>query len=143
MNVSLKNTWRRVAAIACTLAVSASLLQAATASPASADDKCTVGVICSATTNLSVFRVRVSKSWCPKDGAPCPGSDEMWLYPGQSTPLLEDWDAFRIDSGWCYSYFLTPPNIPYRKYGHKWVRIHNGQRADILGQARVPSWLCV
>jgi hypothetical protein len=140
MKLSLSAIRRRVTVIACALAVSVPVLQATAASPANADG-CTGGVICSATTNLSVFRVRVALDWC--GGGPCAGTAQMWLSPGQSTPLLEDWDAFRIDAGWCYSYAITPPGIPVRRYGERWIQVHNGQRANILGQARVPSFLCV
>jgi hypothetical protein len=139
MNLSLKSIRRRVTAMACALAVTVPVLQATTASPAYADDNCTAGVLCSATTNLSAFRVLVARNWdC---GGPC-ASPQMWLSPAASTPVLEDWDGFRIDSGWCYSYVISPGGIPVRQYGEKWVQVHNGFRATILGQARVPSWLC-
>ncbi|MBB4965447.1 hypothetical protein [Saccharothrix violaceirubra] len=129
--------------MACVLGVSVPLLQATTAVPAHADDRCTAGVICSATTNLSAFRVLAVEKWNCKE--PCKGRQE-WLAPGKSTPLLEDWDGFRVDSGWCYSYVMSPPNLLVRTYGRKngtWIRVHNGVRATIVGQARVPSFLCL
>jgi hypothetical protein len=143
MNLSLKTIRRRLTAMACALAVSVPVLLATAASPANADDRCTGGVLCSATTNLSAFRVLVSRQWCDGRNGPCEGSQSIWLSPGASTPPLEDWDAFRIDSGWCYSYNITPGGIPRRQYGERWIQVHNHERAYIIGQARVPSWLCV
>jgi hypothetical protein len=138
MKLSWKPMRRRVAAIACAVAVAVPLLQA-TASPARADG-CSGGAVCSAVTNLSVFRVLVIRDWeCVNQSC----ANTMWLSPGQSTPLLEDWDGFRIDAGWCYSYAITPPGIPVHRYGERWIQVHNGQRANILGQARVPSFLCI
>ncbi|MFI7709216.1 hypothetical protein [Nonomuraea sp. NPDC049480] len=141
MNLSLPTIRRRVIAIACALTMSVPVLQVTAASPANADG-CDGGVVCSAITNLSVFRVRVYQDWCEGSG-PCAGTAQMWLSPGASTPLLEDWDAFRIDAGWCYSYAIAPPGLPVRQYGERWIRVRNGMRANILGQARVPSFLCV
>jgi hypothetical protein len=152
MNLSMPAVRRRVTALACALAMSLPALQATTVSPVHADEPaaingvCNAGVLCSRTVNLSVFGVYVAKKWCDPVSGPCasstPGQDYLWLSPGQSTPSLEDWDAFRIDAGWCYSYTISPPGTPRIRYGQRWIQVHNGQLASITGQARVPSFLC-
>lgn len=146
MNLSPNALRRRVLMIAISLFLSAPISQM-TAPPAHADDGCKGGIMCSSTKNLSVFPVEVAKKWCNGKKGPCDKSDEgqefRRLRPGEETPLLEDWDAFRIDRNWCYSYMILPTRFPIREHGEKWVQVHGYERAIIMGQARVPSWLCI
>lgn len=83
------------------------------AAPASAGAKCgTTG--CSSTYNDSSTWVTAYFNWCMGLGTgdyttqePTCSSDNVAqrtdvIYPGEHTVLNQDWDAFKVDAGWCY-----------------------------------------
>ena len=115
---------------------------------ASAGNSCFGG--CSKTYDVTRFSVLVARDWCSNSGysGPCKPRKRYknkWLPPGtrahpSHTPLNEDWDAFRVDAGWCYRVSIaTPWNRVAKVYnrvgkGALWVRVRNYQGAWVTNQ---------
>jgi hypothetical protein len=84
--------------------------------------------------NSSGYSVLAAKNWGSK-------SPQSWLSPGSATPRWEDWDAFRIDAGWCYKFIIWQGPIPTwhtwdrRGLDSAWYQIHDHQSADVYFQS--------
>jgi hypothetical protein len=122
-------------AAALSLAVGGIVLSAA---PAQAGGSCTGG--CSETHNTSSYGVLAGRDWC--SSTICSGSQTMWIYNGGKTPQNQDWDAFRADSGWCYTVqwwtYGTPGSTVHydrRGRGEQWVQVHNYETAVVTAQS--------
>jgi hypothetical protein len=75
---------------------------------------------CSTTANQSRTAVLAVRDWTCSYGTTgyaSPGcvslSNTRWLSSGQWTPAGQDWDAFRVDAGWCYKVELF---LPYKDW---------------------------
>ncbi len=117
--------------------------------PAAHAGGCTAYVFCSNTINSSSWGATAIKNWT------CSGnstgdwstgcvdlSTTMYLPPGSSTPAFEDWDAFRVDTGWCYrvlfeTYTSTWTRLYYASHSPIYVKVSNDAIANI--EAQYPS----
>lgn len=103
-------------------------------------------MLCSTTTNNSHLGVLAVRNWTCEHGTTgtastgCNGGQTDWLDPGQRTPSGQDWDAFRVDAGYCYRVWFRVP-------GQNWTQYYNraGQRTPVYvkvedwGEARVTA----
>ncbi|MFI6461352.1 hypothetical protein [Streptomyces sp. NPDC050528] len=126
--------------------ISAGLLSAALLSgivalapAAQAGGSCTLG--CSETHNDSSLGMVAGRDWC-STGTLCSGSQTKWLSPHQTTPPKQDWDAFRVDGGWCYTVlwydygvYINQKFYDRRNKGNLWVQVHNYETAQVIEQS--------
>lgn len=77
-------------------------------STAQAGGSCTV-TGCSEFTNGSHLGVLAVQNWTCSTGTTATAStgcvslsSTKWVYPTERTPSGQDWDAFRVDAGYCY-----------------------------------------
>jgi hypothetical protein len=130
----------------------AGLLFAAT--PASAGPSCTLGQ-CSSTYNDSNVGLTAYFNWCTPDmgtgdytsGEPTCRDEGVaqkttWVSPGQHTKSSEDWDAFRVDAGWCYRVDfkigpITDFSYTYDRRGAPavWVKVGDTYDAHVKAQS--------
>jgi hypothetical protein len=115
-------------------AVVATGVVAAPAVPAHAGGRCTFG--CSETHNDSQYGVTAGRNWGN------PPDPTMIVWPGGQTPEKQDWDAFRVDAGWCYhvgwrvyGVYINDKVYDQRGKGDLWVQVHNHETAIIYRQA--------
>jgi len=108
---------------------------------ASAGGSCTLG--CSETHNHSQYSVTVGRNW---SSSPSP---TKVLAPGESTPDKQDWDAFRVDGGWCYhvgwrvyGVYVNDKVYDRRGKGQQWIQVHNDESAIIYKQTTVNGASC-
>jgi hypothetical protein len=135
------------AVIAVTATSTAVLGSSAPAAQASAS--CYLGIFCSRTVNLTSLGVLAVKNWTCKGysnadsstGCADLGTTRV-LWQGQATPDGEDWDAFRVDAGWCYRVeFTTAFSDFYRVYDRRgmnspvYVKVADDADADVVGQS--------
>ena len=104
--------------------------------PASAGGSCTFG--CSETHNTSGLSVLAGRNWGD------PYGQTLWIAPGGKTPQKQDWDAFRVDAGWCYHVLWYTYGVPdhWTNYnqigrGEAWIQVHNHQTAVVQRQHTV------
>jgi hypothetical protein len=84
---------------------------------AQAGTSCTLGIFCSTTYNRSTLGVLAVRDWNCSTGTTGTASTgcvnlnapTRWIDPGKDTPHAEDWDAFRVDAGYCYRVRLRMP----------------------------------
>jgi hypothetical protein len=124
----------RIARAAAVTAIVATGVVAVPAGPAFAGGSCNFG--CSETHNHSQYGVTVGRNWGN------PPSPTMIIWPWEDTPDNEDWDAFRVDAGWCYhvgwffyGIYITDKTYDQRGKGDLWVQVHNDETAVIFRQA--------
>lgn len=136
MNVTTGRTGRRVLA-GLAAAVLLTGIGTAAAVPAQAGGSCTLG--CSETHNVSSLGVLAGRNW---NGQSTGSGQTMWLYNGDKTPQKQDWDAFRVDAGYCYKvrwyfYGIAQDNSTYNQVGKGalWVQVHNYETAEVRSQA--------
>ncbi|MDX3310917.1 hypothetical protein P1S61_17950 [Streptomyces sp. ME08-AFT2] len=121
---------------------------------AQAGTGCTLG-LCSTTVNDSAYGVTAYFNWCrggdstgdstatePKcapDGAR--QKSQNLTARGGHTPYNEDWDAFRVDAGWCYKvkFVRTGQSDFTRTYNRRgtsalWVKVGDNADAHVLDQ---------
>lgn len=126
---------RRAAVTVSLLTVTATLGSAPSAYAGSACDWSG----CSETINQSAYSVHVARDWCSGNNGPCAGSPTSWIAPGSRTPVNQDWDAFRVDAGWCYRVNWNPGvgDLRYdqRGKGHRWIKVLNPEEAVIEFQS--------
>jgi hypothetical protein len=134
------------------MAAAAGLAVAATtlllpASSASAGSSCSL-LGCSTTSNQSGYSALAVRDWTCGSGTTGTASTgcvslatTKWLNPGAWTPAGEDWDAFRVDAGWCYRVRLVLPykqwNMTYNRSGMStpvYVKVENDGIAYIQSQ---------
>ena len=102
---------------------------------------------CSKTWNYSSLGVYVGKDWqCSgttgtRGGENCVAANpRMWIYNGERSPWGQDWDAFRVDAGWCYKVTFTLPYDQWTEYinqsgtGAVWVKVENHGMAFVYDQ---------
>jgi hypothetical protein len=99
-----------------------------------AGGSCTFG--CSETHNTSNLGVLAGRNWGN------PYGQTLWISPGGKTPQKQDWDAFRVDAGWCYHVLWYTYGIPdhstnYNQIGRGevWIQVHNYQTAVVQRQS--------
>src|SRR5689334_140204 len=106
---------------------------------------CTLG--CSETINRTSVPVLAGRNWCSssegpiyQDSQPCSG-ETRWLQQNESTPDGQDWDTFRVDRGWKYTYRIyvgpvwTTHTVDRRHSSTgAWIRVHNYQTAVVTKQ---------
>ena len=86
---------------------------------------CTAGVICGIVTNGTTFHtVTALRDWCSY--GPCKLEQILVLHPGQSTPVLQDWDGFEVS---CTA-AGNINGVPWT-WGKGAHQIHNGEHATI------------
>ena len=119
-------------------AVAVTGLMVAPSGAAQAGESCTGG--CSETHNRSTALVMAGRDW------PNPSADWIWVSPGYNTPSKQDWDAFRVDAGYCYTvkwqvYGVTTSTKKYdqRGKGNLWVQVHNDEIAIVTHQSTTSS----
>ncbi|MFB7327024.1 hypothetical protein [Streptomyces sp. NPDC056190] len=109
---------------------------------------CTVG-LCSTTWNYSKLGVLAVETWnCPgttgtaSTDPKCVKGKTRWVNPGLSTPTNEDWDAFRVDAGYCYLVELHAPakkwHMTYDRRNSStpaYVKVENYGTAYVRGQS--------
>lgn len=116
------------------------------AAPASAGPSCGI-TGCSSTYNDSGVGATAYFNWCtglgtgdytseePRCSDEDVAQDTRWLNPGDHTPDNQDWDAFRVDAGWCYrvDYRLgvfTDFSVTYNRRGLSAVYVKVGDPYD-------------
>ncbi|MDH2425509.1 hypothetical protein [Sphaerisporangium sp. TRM90804] len=110
---TIMSTVGRLAALGASAAAIAVVLPA----PAShAGPSCTAGIYCSQTRNQSTLGVLAIRNWTCSSGTTGTASTGCvslgvteWINPGYRTNDGEDWDAFRVDAGYCYKVRFTVP----------------------------------
>lgn len=110
----LKSLSKKFATIGIIAVIAAVLMPA---SPAQAGTSCTLGIFCSTTYNRSSLGVFVVRNWncstgttgTASTGCVNLGGGTRWIDPGKDTPHAEDWDAVRVDAGYCYRIRLQMP----------------------------------
>ncbi|MCX5409882.1 hypothetical protein OHA37_39330 [Streptomyces sp. NBC_00335] len=106
--------------------------------------------MCSETFNKSGDSVYVARSWCgdqewlAQNAPPCGDRNgDYWLQKGQGTNPNQDWDAFRVDVGWCYTFqtqsylwgWYNKEVVDRRgKPTAEWVRVHDDETTFVLSQ---------
>jgi len=121
---------------------------------AQAGTGCTL-TLCSTTVNDSAYGATAYYNWCragdstgdstttePKCKSDGEAQKTRNLTPrGGHTPYSEDWDAFRVDAGWCYKVRFIRTGQPEftRTYDRRgttalWVKVSDNADAHILDQ---------
>ena len=152
---------RRLPAIViCTAAIATAVVTAPTAAAAppaapvaapsaAVADPPTVQACCSYIRNGTNLPVVAYKSWTCGHGTTgtastsCvnPNGTWRWVAANDSTPVFEDWDALRIDGGWCYRVELHVPGktwtVTYNRVGlgHTYVKVEDWGRGLVTAQA--------
>ncbi|XVQ89049.1 hypothetical protein ACQP2K_17015 [Microbispora siamensis] len=146
------NASRRRLALAATLA-GAAVLALLPADGAFAGPSCS-SLGCSTTVNDSPMEAWAYFNWCtsaPGTGTwtdvepTCSSGGKAqatyYLAPGGRTPSNQDWDAFRVDAGWCYRVkfvrdFNTDFTLTFDRRGKSavWVKVQDNAVAHILNQ---------
>jgi hypothetical protein len=107
---------------------------------------------CSHTHNASQYSVFTAHNWCWGDDAQRPdsaisqcnsSSQLLWVSAGSVTPSGQDWDAFRVDGGWCYrGYWSNTYTGSYTDFtinrigqGGVWVKTADYQHAWVTYQS--------
>ncbi|MCT9930149.1 hypothetical protein N5079_07915 [Planotetraspora sp. A-T 1434] len=147
-----RNTLRRRTAFAAML-LGSTALAVLPADAAFAGPSCTVAG-CSTTFNDSPMEAWAYFNWCRKGDSTgawtvseptCTSGgasqDTFYLDSGGHTPLGQDWDAFRVDAGWCYRVkfvvsFGSDFTRTYDRRGQSaaWVKVADNADAHILAQ---------
>lgn len=103
--------------------------------------------ICSTTWNASAYGAVAARDWCNDNNGPCSGTPTEWLSPNESTRGRGDWDAFRVDGGWCYkvTWYTLNQNLQYVPYwwstydqvgkGYLWKKVRDNEMAKITSQS--------
>ncbi|MEU3464471.1 hypothetical protein ABZ721_31535 [Streptomyces sp. NPDC006733] len=147
--MSLRSPVRTIARAG--VALSLALAGLLAVSPVSqADDGPCSSPWCSETYNVSGDSVYVARSWCgdqewlAQDAPPCGAKDtDYWLQNGHGTNPNQDWDSFRVDVGWCYTFQTTsflwgeyPKEVVDRrgKPTAEWVRVHDDETTVVISQ---------
>jgi hypothetical protein len=116
---------------------------------AHASGSCVLGIYCSTTVNLTSLGVLAVKNWtCGgySNGDSSTGCVDLGttrvLWQGDATPAGQDWDAFRVDAGWCYRVSfdagLTTYTRVYDRRGMSspvYVKVSDDAEANIVGQS--------
>ncbi|KUO09719.1 hypothetical protein [Streptomyces sp. DSM 15324] len=121
---------------------------------AQAGTGCTLG-LCSTTVNDSAYGVTAVFNWCRADDStgdstatePRCSSDGVsqktmnLTARGGHTPYNQDWDAFRVDAGWCYKvkFVRTGQRDFTRTYDRRgktalWVKVGDNADAHVQDQ---------
>jgi len=64
----------------------------------------------------------------------------MWISPGGGTPWNQDWDAFRVDAGYCYRVDFSQPfyawSTTYNRSNNSavWVKVEDDTVATVMAQ---------
>ncbi|MFC6083623.1 hypothetical protein [Sphaerisporangium aureirubrum] len=97
-------------------------------------------VLCSTTTNQSSLGVMAFRNWTCQDGTTgtartgCVSTSQtMWLATNRTTPAGQDWDAFRVDAGYCYRVLLEVP-------GKAWTMTYNRSGMSTPVYVKVEDW---
>lgn len=124
--------------------------------PAHASEVC-VWPFCGEVYNNSPWNVTAARDWCNSsekyvgNTLPCDPPNrrghkayyDSLPHRGDHTPEHQDWDAFRVDAHWKYTYRVWTvgrgwgPNKVVDRRGHstgEWIRVHDNQTAEILSQ---------
>jgi len=116
------------------MGVLATGLSLVSSQPASAGGSCTLG--CSETHNTSSLSVLAGRNWGN------PYGQTRWIAPGGKTPQKQDWDAFRVDAGYCYHVLWYTYGVPDRttnynqiNRGEAWIQVHNYETAVVQRQS--------
>ncbi|MEU1179122.1 hypothetical protein ABZ464_16005 [Streptomyces sp. NPDC005820] len=125
-----------------------------TAPTAQAGPGCTL-TLCSTTVNDSAYGVTAFFNWCRGGDStgdstatePKCASDgvkqktQNLTARGGHTPYSQDWDAFRVDAGWCYKVKFIRTGQPQftRTYDRRgttalWVKVGDNADAHVLDQ---------
>lgn len=105
---------------------------------------------CSQTVNGSEYPVLVARDWTCSGGTTgtvatdCASAHRThWLAPGERTRRHQDWDAFRVDAGWCYRVRFVLPykawTTTYDRIGQPtpaYVKVEDHAVAYVLAQGR-------
>jgi hypothetical protein len=140
---------RGVARLAALVLAAAGIAALSPAQPAQAGGSCTLG-LCSTTYNYSDLGVYAVRHWTCDSGTTGTAStgcvkltDTKWIYKNQRTPSGQDWDAFRVDAGYCYLVELHAPgkkwHMRYDRRGMStpvYVKVENWGTAYVRGQSR-------
>ncbi|MEU6810361.1 hypothetical protein ABZ920_15480 [Streptomyces sp. NPDC046831] len=147
MQLTTRSTWAKAAAIGLATAAASILGPVQTAA---AGESCTLGM-CSETVNQSSTWVVAYKNWTCSTGSTgtsstgCVQTNDntkiRTLAPWTQTPGGEDWDAFRVDAGYCFKVrFTTVYGSSSTKYynrsglGAVYVKVGNDATAYVLAQ---------
>ncbi|TKK89912.1 hypothetical protein FDA94_08540 [Herbidospora galbida] len=107
-------------------------------SPAYAGGNCSV--VCGRVVNDSTTGITAFQHWTCSTGTTgtastgcVASSPTMWLTTFASTPSGQDWDAFRVDAGWCYRVLLEVP-------GKAWTMTYNRSTSSTPVYVKVENW---
>ncbi|GAB2992006.1 hypothetical protein GCM10027184_52640 [Saccharothrix stipae] len=102
---------------------------------------------CSKTDNESHLGVYVGRDWTcdgttgTARGESCVSTaNRRWISPDQRTPSGQDWDAFRVDAGYCYKVRFSLPYDAWVHYYNRsnttavWVKVENHAIAFVQAQ---------
>lgn len=148
----MKRWRRRIGSGAATLGAAAVLIALPGAGTAVADPDCSALFGCSEVENWSGLTAFAVHDWtcegstgtvdttgeCVAGGLRLLGST-----PGSHTPDGEDWDALRVDAGWCYrvqfvNWWGKSWSASYDRRGQSdaYVKVEDGSIAYVVGQSR-------
>ncbi|MBV2355279.1 hypothetical protein KUM39_13010 [Streptomyces sp. J2-1] len=143
----MRALFRRLVAAA---AATVGLVALAPVQQAQAGTSCTPVLGCSGTVNYSGSLVLAVRDWTCSSGTTASAStgcvslaNTRWLSDGYRTPKDQDWDAFKVDAGWCV---LVEFQIPAKKWhvtydrrnqsSPVYVKVENFGTAYVRGQSR-------
>ncbi|MFC4498062.1 MULTISPECIES: hypothetical protein [Streptomyces] len=143
---SRARTWAMKAGAA--LAAGVGLAVLSPAPHAQAGTSCSV-LGCSETYNYSGVLALAVRDWTCDSGTTGTAStgcvslaNTRWLSNGTRTPSGQDWDAFKVDAGWCYLVELQTPgkkwHMTYDRRGYStpvYVKVENWGVAYLRGQS--------
>lgn len=128
-----------VAKVAAALTAAAGLAVLSPTQQAYAGASCSLAG-CSTTWNYSNLGVYAVKNWTCSSGTTGTASTgcvslstTKWIYYGQRTPSGQDWDAFRVDAGYCYLVELHTP-------GKKWHMRYDRRAYSTPVYVKVEDW---
>ncbi|MFF4648896.1 hypothetical protein [Streptomyces sp. NPDC001380] len=120
MRSSARSRWAKAAAVGLTTAAAGLL---GPVQPAAAGSSCTI--VCSETVNQSSYSATAVRDWTCSSGSTGTASTgcvsltyTKSLAPWTQTPAGQDWDAFRVDAGWCYK-------VQFTDLVHSWTTSYN------------------
>ncbi|MDX3517826.1 hypothetical protein [Streptomyces scabiei] len=125
------------------------LLVLSPAQQAYAGTSCTPVLGCSETYNYSGSLVLAVRDWTCKSGTTGSSNtgcvslgNTRWLSNGYRTPSGQDWDAFKVDAGWCVLVEFQIPakkwHVTYDRRGRStpvYVKVENFGTAYVRGQS--------
>ncbi|MGW3511874.1 hypothetical protein [Streptomyces sp. NPDC000994] len=148
MRLTMRSTWAKAATIGLATAAVGLLGPVQTAA---AGESCTLGM-CSETVNQSSTWIVAYKNWTTcsgstgsTGGANCVQTNDntkiKTIQPWSQTPAGQDWDAFRVDAGYCFKVrFVTvlgdQRTTNYNRSGLSavYVKVANDATAYVLAQ---------